>query len=216
MPDTRSDNHALPPVLPWFERIGAGGFAAAGAVIGLALSLLLVSTAATEAPAASARQASAYIAAQPSAPTAAPIPAAPEPKPAPVPTQAPTQLPIPAEQPAIVARAPAQAPPPQAWLSVATASDSPFTARPTPPSVPDRGPPAPTARAATATCSYITASGEPCRNPVSGGGFCHLHRAPDPAPSYSPSTGGTVHVRGYYRKDGTYVRPHTRSSPRRR
>jgi hypothetical protein len=25
--------------------------------------------------------------------------------------------------------------------------------------------------------------------------------------------GKTVHVRGYYRKDGTYVRPHTRSSP---
>lgn len=26
---------------------------------------------------------------------------------------------------------------------------------------------------------------------------------------------GPVHVRGYYRKDGTYVRPHTRSLPRR-
>ena len=25
-----------------------------------------------------------------------------------------------------------------------------------------------------------------------------------------------VHVRGYYRKDGTYVRPHYRSRPRRR
>ncbi len=25
---------------------------------------------------------------------------------------------------------------------------------------------------------------------------------------------GPVHVRGYYRKDGTYVRPHTRSRPR--
>ncbi|MDV3835250.1 hypothetical protein CMU13_18180 [Elizabethkingia anophelis] len=29
------------------------------------------------------------------------------------------------------------------------------------------------------------------------------------------STGGSVHVRGYYRKDGTYVSPHTRRSPRR-
>ncbi len=28
------------------------------------------------------------------------------------------------------------------------------------------------------------------------------------------SSGGTVNVRGYYRKDGTYVRPHTRSRPR--
>lgn len=33
------------------------------------------------------------------------------------------------------------------------------------------------------------------------------------APSYPPSSSGTVHVKGYYRKDGTYVRPHTRSKP---
>jgi hypothetical protein len=31
-----------------------------------------------------------------------------------------------------------------------------------------------------------------------------------------PSSSGTVHVNGYYRKDGTYVRPYTRSAPRRR
>jgi hypothetical protein len=29
-------------------------------------------------------------------------------------------------------------------------------------------------------------------------------------------TNGPVQVRGYYRKDGTYVRPHTRSAPRRK
>ena len=37
--------------------------------------------------------------------------------------------------------------------------------------------------------------------------------------SYSPSrsTGtGRVQVKGYYRKDGTYVRPHTRKSPTKR
>lgn len=34
------------------------------------------------------------------------------------------------------------------------------------------------------------------------------------ASTYTPS-GGDVHVRGYTRKDGTYVRPHTRSRPRR-
>jgi hypothetical protein len=36
--------------------------------------------------------------------------------------------------------------------------------------------------------------------------------------NYTPSTssGGTVHVKGYTRKDGTYVSPHTRSAPRRR
>lgn len=29
-------------------------------------------------------------------------------------------------------------------------------------------------------------------------------------PQYVPASGGRVYVRGYYRKDGTYVRPHTR------
>jgi hypothetical protein len=33
--------------------------------------------------------------------------------------------------------------------------------------------------------------------------------------SYSGGGGGTVYVRGYYRKDGTYVRSHTRRAPRR-
>ena len=32
--------------------------------------------------------------------------------------------------------------------------------------------------------------------------------------SYTPSYGGTVHVKGYYRKDGTYVQPHTRRKAR--
>jgi hypothetical protein len=36
-----------------------------------------------------------------------------------------------------------------------------------------------------------------------------------PSSTYTPSR-GTVQVKGYYRKDGTYVRPHTRSAPRRR
>lgn len=42
--------------------------------------------------------------------------------------------------------------------------------------------------------------------------------SPQYSPSYTPSSskGGRVHVRGYYRKDGTYVRPHTRSAPRRK
>lgn len=34
--------------------------------------------------------------------------------------------------------------------------------------------------------------------------------------SSTSSSGGTVYVKGYTRKDGTYVRPHTRSSPSRR
>ena len=45
---------------------------------------------------------------------------------------------------------------------------------------------------------------------------------PGHAPTYSEDgyggyrEGGSVSVRGYTRKDGTYVRPHTRRSPRRR
>ncbi|KRD08346.1 hypothetical protein ASE21_16860 [Flavobacterium sp. Root901] len=30
------------------------------------------------------------------------------------------------------------------------------------------------------------------------------------------SSGGSIHVKGYTRKDGRYVQPHTRSAPRRR
>lgn len=32
----------------------------------------------------------------------------------------------------------------------------------------------------------------------------------------TPSSSKTVNVKGYYRKDGTYVRPHTRSAPKRK
>ncbi|MCP1299517.1 hypothetical protein NK356_10085 [Chryseobacterium sp. S0630] len=34
--------------------------------------------------------------------------------------------------------------------------------------------------------------------------------------SGNTSSGGSVSVKGYYRKNGTYVRPHTRSAPSRR
>lgn len=37
-----------------------------------------------------------------------------------------------------------------------------------------------------------------------------------PSSSYHPSSSGRVYVRGYTRKNGTYVQSHTRSSPRRR
>ncbi len=49
-----------------------------------------------------------------------------------------------------------------------------------------------------------------------------IKNSPSSGPSSSGSTtrsttssGGTVHVKGYTRKDGTYVSPHTRSAPRR-
>jgi endonuclease YncB( thermonuclease family) len=40
-------------------------------------------------------------------------------------------------------------------------------------------------------------------------------RPSPPVPTYTPSSSGQVHVRGYYRKDGTYVAPHTRRRPSR-
>lgn len=53
--------------------------------------------------------------------------------------------------------------------------------------------------------------------PAAGSGT-HLLGTPSPNPSYDTApcvTGscGSVNVRGYYRKDGTYVRPHYRSRP---
>nr|UOP05335.1 hypothetical protein LVJ77_03820 [Conchiformibius kuhniae] len=51
---------------------------------------------------------------------------------------------------------------------------------------------------------YYTKNGEKRR--------CPTPVVYQPASSYSGY--GTVHVRGYYRKDGTYVRPHTRSRRR--
>jgi hypothetical protein len=63
----------------------------------------------------------------------------------------------------------------------------------------------------------------------SGGGGSVASSTRDSSGSYTPSysyggggssrsrsTGGSVSVRGYYRKNGTYVAPHTRSAPRRR
>jgi len=45
-----------------------------------------------------------------------------------------------------------------------------------------------------------------------------IYALPNNKSSYSPNSFApkTIHVKGYYRKDGTYVRPHTRSAPRRR
>ncbi|WP_443946949.1 hypothetical protein ACJVDH_07525 [Pedobacter sp. AW1-32] len=37
-----------------------------------------------------------------------------------------------------------------------------------------------------------------------------------PSVNAGSASGGSVHVKGYTRKDGTYVRPHTRSAPRKR
>jgi hypothetical protein len=44
-----------------------------------------------------------------------------------------------------------------------------------------------------------------------------VERSQSASPTSQPTyNNGTVNVRGYYRKDGTYVKPHTRSTPSRR
>ena len=47
--------------------------------------------------------------------------------------------------------------------------------------------------------------------PSGGSGY-----APPPSERSPSSDDGKVHVRGHYRKDGTYVRPYTRRRPRRK
>lgn len=84
----------------------------------------------------------------------------------------------------------------------------------------------------TAGCSYLRSSSSPlplaealkkytacsrCHPPVAEpANISPSSQDPPPqVPSASPPTfGDRVPVKGYYRKDGTYVRPHTRSRPR--
>ena len=66
-------------------------------------------------------------------------------------------------------------------------------------------------------CYYVADSGSKVY--VDRSECTPLARTIPPSPSgrsYTPSSSGRVRVRGYYRSDGTYVRPHTRSRPRRR
>jgi hypothetical protein len=69
--------------------------------------------------------------------------------------------------------------------------------------------------------TYITGERGGCYYINSNGNKTYVDRSlcgtttTDTTPTSSTST-GTVQVRGYYRKDGTYVRPHTRSAPGRR
>lgn len=44
----------------------------------------------------------------------------------------------------------------------------------------------------------------------------YLRNSENSNSNYSTGAGGSVHVKGYYRKDGTYVKPHTRSAPKKR
>ena len=66
--------------------------------------------------------------------------------------------------------------------------------------------------------------GKPCGNTcIAWDKECHVYGSPSStslptsSPSYSSGSysSGPVRVKGYYRKDGTYVRPHIRSRPRR-
>lgn len=79
-------------------------------------------------------------------------------------------------------------------------------------------------------CMATTKSNDRCKRMTATGIYCWQHInyvSNKPASSYTAKTslaksssgsssGGTVYVKGYYRKDGTYVSPHTRSAPKRR
>jgi hypothetical protein len=214
MPDKQPDADTASRPLPWFEGPGASAFSLVGAAVGLTLSLLLVSSGATESPAAP-NGAAASPTAHAAAPAASPAPPRRVAQAGPPPAQARVQHPVAVEGPPAPAAAPPPATAPPAPISFQAAAGPKDLAGAAADTLAQEAP-EPAARSATAVCGYAVASGQTCRNLVSGGGYCHLHRAPEAAPAYSGATGGTVHVRGYYRKDGTYVRPHTRGAPRRR
>jgi len=78
-------------------------------------------------------------------------------------------------------------------------------------------------------CIAITKSGDRCKRMTATGIYCwqHMNYVQKTESSYtsktsssksssSSSSGGTVYVKGYNRKDGTYVSPHTRSAPKRK
>lgn len=70
-------------------------------------------------------------------------------------------------------------------------------------------------------CGVIPTADQPTQVPATGQATSSAgapvsveHRDHAPAESHQtapPASGGSVHVRGYYRRDGTYVHPHTRS-----
>ena len=154
------------------------------------------------------------------------VPSAPpvaRPSPPAVVAAAPTQTAVPpppatpTRQPSIIAATP--------FATARPAAPAPTTASvlaPTPP-----GSPALIVAASPTSRLPIVAAGTLCADgwvsSSSGSGTCSSHGgiaggAPSTSSAVSrPSTspGGSVNVSGYTRRDGTYVRPHTRSAPRR-
>lgn len=173
----------------WFERVGQRTFVALGGVIGLLLSLLLVN----------------YVA--PARVVVASAPAA--------------TPPASEQATAIMGTQDAPVEPASSEGTVQTEQASPDVV--TVP-MPARGIQASQSAPLPASPVAETATAGDSSTPPGLGGFSAGGMVDKPSPSYSlpspPSSdsysgGGTVHVRGYYRKDGTYVRPHTRRSPRR-
>jgi hypothetical protein len=129
------------------------------------------------------------------------------------PTQVPTQ--VPAASPASVVAAATATKQPVAAVPTATArTGATATSLPVGPA---RTLPYPGNGGGPTVCADGSVSGS------SGSGTCSSHdgiaggsTTPHATAAPSTSSSGAVHVSGYTRKDGTYVRPHTRSAPRRR
>lgn len=188
------------------EGLGRNGFAAIGGAVGLAVALVVLSV--IPPPKLAARPAAA-------GPPASQSPVAPKAvtiatNPGPTPTadrRSPAGAAMHAEPPAtpIDVKLPSRQSSSPAALPDSSHTSPPLTTYSQPPARPDY-------RGDSTACGFPLADGTTCRNHVSGGGYCYLHST-RPEPSYSG--GGTVNVRGFYRKDGTYVRPHSRRAPRR-
>jgi hypothetical protein len=69
-------------------------------------------------------------------------------------------------------------------------------------------------REAAAQAAVLASHAQPEAFPVSRQTDFGSYSSGGAYSSYVPSGGGRVYVRGYTRKDGTYVQPHTRNAPR--
>ena len=209
MADTEFDLRSPVDARAWFEVVGARGFAAIGALTGLALGLFIVLVL-IPAPSAATPLA---VADQPALSSARPTVSAETTNSPAFSTPTLTDTRPASSMVTATQRVDPETPPePLETSSQAKTFVTPFVSAPV--SSEPRSSSYRASEAAGAICGYPTASG-PCQNHVKDSGYCYLHKS-QVYLAPSSSGGGTVHVRGYYRKNGTYVSPHTRSAPRRR
>jgi hypothetical protein len=175
----------------WFERSVKAAFVGGGALIGLLMALLVLAVTG--------------IGRSSTQPRVEPVAAVPEAEARPVvaqPAEAPvTANPAPAdapERPGTIAESDSAG---RRWAESDSGSDPGAGSRTTADAADPLDRPAAPPPSAVGAAATAPAYSGPSTSMGSAGSY---------------SSDGRVHVRGYYRKDGTYVRPHTRSYPRSR